>query len=103
MRTIILVAIIAATIWFLRGREPDNWLATVYPSASDLTEWTHLGRYDSLEACRDAANLHLSRIGSLSTGTYEYECGLNCESFAERYGLSTPDAYEMNICEETRE
>lgn len=99
MRTLVAFLVGGAIVWWLFTREPDDWLATAYPSSSDLTEWVHLGRYETLDDCRYAARSYLSNIGRSTEGTYE--CGLNCETFAERYDSTSPDAYEMHICEET--
>ena len=68
----------------------DEWLGHVYPNSDNLLYDINIGKYESLESCRDAAIERLKRGGWLITG--DYECGLNCE-FDGELGIY--------ICEET--
>ena len=78
MRTLIPITVISATIWVLYPRESDEWPATVCPSSADLSDWIHVGVFESLDMCRIAARQHLVSSGNLDSGTYE--CGLNCQT-----------------------
>lgn len=73
----------------LLGGCEEEWDGHVYPDKSDLTHSEYIGRFQSLEECRDAA---LSRINRLPRpGRGDYECGLNCE----------PGIGGILVCEET--
>lgn len=71
-------------------RSEDNWSGVIYPDRGDLIDYTRIGEFESLEACRNAALSRLELLQKLDEG--DYECGLNCEP-----GLSG-----LQICEETR-
>lgn len=74
--------------------EPDNWQGWVYPDRSNLLVDIPIGKFDTLEECRDAALAKLEEAKLYDEGEPiegDYECGLNCE----------PSGYGGNICEET--
>lgn len=66
----------------------DEWIGIVYPSSNDLTVHTIVGKFSSLEQCRDAAESHIVSINRSSIA--DYECGLNCR-----------DSNDPIICEKT--
>ena len=68
----------------------DSWQATVYPNKEDLTNYKHLGKFSSLEECRDACLGYLEGINALNRG--DYECGKNCKYKSES---------DLYMCEET--
>jgi hypothetical protein len=85
----------AATILALTGCG-QRWDAFVYPDKSNLSFSARMGPYDSLEACRAAANLRLHEF-SLQTlpGTVgDYECGLNCDEGSKNGGIA--------VCKDTQ-
>jgi len=47
----------------------------VYPDRSNLTRSIHVGKFKTLEACRDAAFAALGQ----NRAQGDYECGLNCK------------------------
>jgi len=69
----------------------------VYPNGYDLTDDIPIGKFESLEQCRDAAHAALERHqrrdenGDRIPG--DYECGLNCR----------PTSGGLNVCERTEE
>jgi len=71
----------------------QEWRGFVYPNKNDLGRHIELGKFDSLEKCRNAAVGKLVKLGDRSKG--DYECGLNCRP-VRNYDGSTD-----NICEKT--
>lgn len=72
----------------------QEWRGFVYPNKNDLSKHIELGKFDSLERCRNAAIDKLWGLGDRSNG--DYECGLNCRP------LKNPDgSIDINICEKT--
>ena len=72
----------------------QEWQGYVYPNKNDLTKHIELGKFNSLEQCRNAAIDKLWKLGDRSKG--DYECGLNCQPL-KNYGGAT----DINICEKT--
>ncbi len=79
---------------FLLAGCSQEWKGFVYPNKNDLSKHIEIGRYDSLEKCRDASLHKLSSIGKRLDG--DYECGLNCRPLKNFDGSS-----DMSICEKT--
>ena len=75
--------------------DADNWRGDVYPDGSDLTRSIHIGNYESLEACRAAAQAKLRELGATEAG--DYECGLNCRPMFPELGDES-----VQVCKETR-
>ena len=74
-RSIIFVLICSTA---LIGCSKDNWDGYVYPDKNNLSDHIYVGRFDSLEACRDASVEKLRSINALNKG--DYECGRNCKN-----------------------
>jgi hypothetical protein len=72
----------------------QEWRGFVYPNKNDLSKHIEVGRYDSLEKCRDASLGKLQIIGKRYEG--DYECGLNCRPLRNFDGSS-----DMNVCKKT--
>ena len=68
----------------------DTWEGVVYPNKDDLTHHSNLGKFSSLEKCRDAALGVLEELNAMTRG--DYECGLNCKD---------SDYSGIRVCKET--
>ena len=62
----------------LSGCFKDEWSGYVYPDKHNLSEHEYIGKFKSLEICREEALDALNNLGS-STRKGDYECGLNCD------------------------
>lgn len=82
--------ITALLVVLLLGCSDGKWEGFVYPNANDLTVSKNIGKFSSLEACRDKA---LSELATTSILTGDYECGLNCKSRSDLGGIK--------VCEQT--
>ena len=69
----------------------DDWNGFFYPDKNNLSKYSNLGSYGSLESCRAAIKEHAYRMNLLST-EYDYECGKNCKAMQG----------DLKICSETR-
>lgn len=69
-----------------------QWDAFVYDDADDLSQSETLTGFDSFEECQAAAINRLRQKDLAEVGTYE--CGRKCR---------WDPAYEVNVCQETRE
>lgn len=72
----------------------QEWRGFAYPNKNDLSKHIEVGKFDSLEKCRDASVDKLQMMGKRYEG--DYECGLNCRPLKNFDGTSG-----MNICEKT--
>jgi hypothetical protein len=81
-------------ISFLFAGCSQEWRGFVYPNKNDLSKHIEIGKYESLEKCRDASLHKLSSMGKRLDG--DYECGLNCRPLKNFDGSS-----DMSICEKT--
>lgn len=72
------------------SRTDDTWSGTVYPNKNDLTNYLHLGSFQTLEECGAASIIILDKLNSLKRG--DYECGRNCQKYKNTDSL---------VCEET--
>lgn len=84
------VAVIAFLMLVGCGRSAD-WTGFVYPEANDLGVSVEIGRFETFEQCRTAANQTLATFGSQDIGTFE--CGRNCR----------PSETGLQVCAETRD
>ena len=85
------IALLVSSIILLSSCSKDEWEGFVYPNKNNLTIYTNIGVYDSLENCRAEALNTLSQVSSIQKG--DYECGLNCEARDELGGIK--------VCEKT--
>ena len=69
----------------------QQWEGYAYPSRANLSQYVYVGKFDSLEACRAAAQRKLLQISSFQAG--DYECGRNCKSRSE-FG-------SVRVCDQT--
>lgn len=75
-----------------------QWKGWVYPDASNLSDDISIGRFSSLEECRNSARALIDRLaerrnqgGEAIAG--DYECGYQCKPDGELGGL--------NVCKKT--
>ena len=83
----------AIPLIFLYGCSQE-WRGFVYPNKNDLSKHIEIGKFDSLEKCRNASLGKLQIMGKRYEG--DYECGLNCQPLKNPDGTS-----DINICEKT--
>ena len=72
------------------------WQGWVYPNKDDLTDDIPIGRFPTLEQCRQSATTVLERQNLFQDGEKiqgDYECGYKCKPEGGGSGL--------NICEKT--
>ena len=82
---------LTATLGLLFGAcGAEEWTGTIYPDRSNLTIYTSVGTFDSLESCRQACKSGLADREATADGGYE--CGLNCET--SEYGIMICDRTE---------
>ncbi len=72
----------------------QEWRGFVYPNKNDLSKHIEVGKFDSLEKCRNASLGKLNIMGKRYDG--DYECGLNCRPLKNFDGTS-----DMNICDKS--
>jgi hypothetical protein len=85
------LTLVAGWLLLLVACGRDTWMGTVYPDRSDLTRHEQIGWYESLPACRGAAQRRLHQLRAAESG--DYECGLNCEPLQ--------DSGDLWVCKET--
>ena len=66
------------------GCSDSRWEAFVYHDVADSTRYESIGKFPTLQSCRDAAT---SVLAKTTTRVGEYKCGRNCDG---------------DLCEETR-
>ena len=100
------VAILLTGTWFIATHLATPWEGVISPNKADWATFVRLGRFDSLEACRDAALTALDKLHALQRGTYE--CGQYCRAMTEspqplrwHDGLAYHFDDEVHICQET--
>jgi hypothetical protein len=80
----------------LAGCEQASWKGWVYPNGAVLTDDIPIGKYASLEECRQSARNILKRLNTYENGETvqgDYECGFKCKADSGLGGL--------NVCEKT--
>jgi hypothetical protein len=100
------VATLLAGTWFIATHLALPWEGSIYPNKADLTTFVRLGRFASLQACRNASLSALHTLGALPRGSYE--CGQYCRVLFEpeqplrwHEGLSYTLDDAMHLCQET--
>jgi len=78
MRNIFIIFFL--TIFLSGCGEKIEWSGFIYPDINNLTKSRYIGKFDSIQSCRDGCSIALKL---LKEGTYE--CGLNCK---EENGVS---------------
>jgi len=73
--TLIVVLVGTLALFWVQHRR-SQWEAYVYADRNDVRSLRFLGRFDGLEACRDAALAALQRDNGLLHG--DYFCGRDC-------------------------
>ena len=71
--------------------QQDTWDGFVYPDKHNSTDYRTLGKFDTLEECREACRESLKSLDAVGTG--DYKCGKNCRDMESVPGI--------RICEET--
>jgi len=74
---------------FLLSACSEEWSGVVYPDSNNLNKSVGIGKFSSLEACRDAAFYHIEENKFTNA---DYECGLNCNYNKD---------YDFEVCEKT--
>jgi hypothetical protein len=105
-KPLLMATLVATGTWFVAVHFATPWEGSISPNKADLSTFVRLGKFPSLEACRNTALTALEKLGALQRGTYE--CGQYCRPFAAlpqplrwHDGLAYRFDDEIHICQET--
>lgn len=78
----------------------ERWTGSICEDRSKMGECQIIGMYTSVDGCKAAAELELSKVSNKTKGTFE--CGRDCRPMFSDHDL-TPGTTSVMVCKENKQ